>query len=284
MSVSQLDTPLERLAANPTGMNWRDLWDPTTQYYLNDVAVSPVNNNSYILTGKVALLGGADPTANPDWGEISPATTGVDQVIAGNNITLGGTPTLPVINAVVPIVSQFANTVFPFPTGFNNLISPVPAVLSRARFTFGNPPTPTAFYNSIVNATIADVGVWCVDLQSVCFQVTPAVLLPLGQAAQYIQISIQGPFQDTSPEYIIPPDQGGRLFLPEIQNQLPGDTAPYVLNGGKIWFNPYQVKVALGGAVTTEIFIYFKNFTATGIYWTAYGSSFLCTYFPNGIQ
>lgn len=88
----------ERLAANPTGMNWRNEWDPTTQYYLNDVVQSPVNINSYILTGKTALLGGDDPTLNPDWSEVSPATVGVQQVeVDLIGLSLGGTATIPII-------------------------------------------------------------------------------------------------------------------------------------------------------------------------------------------
>jgi hypothetical protein len=100
MSLTPLDNPLERLGINPTGMNWRGLWDATEQYYLNDVAIAPSNNASYILAGKTALLGGGDPALNPDWFELSATTTGVASVNAGVGIALNplGTPTNPIID------------------------------------------------------------------------------------------------------------------------------------------------------------------------------------------
>jgi hypothetical protein len=98
MSLTPLDNPLERLGINPTGMNWRGLWDATEQYYLNDVAVDGTNNASYILAGKTALLGGGDPSLNPDWIELSATTTGVVSVNAGVGITMTGTGTNPIVN------------------------------------------------------------------------------------------------------------------------------------------------------------------------------------------
>lgn len=99
MSLTPLDNPLERLGINPNGMNWRDLWSPTEQYYLNDVVISPLNNASYILNGRTALVGGNDPTLNPEWIELSATTTGVIQVNAGNaGIVITGTATNPFVN------------------------------------------------------------------------------------------------------------------------------------------------------------------------------------------
>lgn len=98
MAVSQaFDTPLERLGLLPNGMNWRGGWDATTQYYQNDVVTSPSNLASYILDGPTALLGGVDPSLNPDWIELSATTTGVIQVNAGAGITIGGTATVPIV-------------------------------------------------------------------------------------------------------------------------------------------------------------------------------------------
>jgi len=275
MAVSQLDTPLERLATNPTGMNWRDIWDPTTQYYLNDVVVSPLNVNSYILIGKTTLLGGADPTLNPDWGEISPATTGVAQVIAGDNITLGGTTTLPVVNAVVPIVSQFLNNNFPdLGPAATNILQTTGSDFVRFQFTLPYPNT--AFYNSMGAFNINDLGYWTMDLQSVCFQIEPAIAL--GAGSKYIQISFQN---NSGGEYLIPAAQGGQVLIPA--NQIP--PSPYVINGGKIWFNAYEVRLGLGGGgAQAAIWLTFRNLTSTDVYWTSYGGAFLCTYYPNGIQ
>ena len=98
MSLTPLDNPLERLGVNPNGMNWRGLWSATDQYYLNDVAVSPMNNASYILNGKTALLDGGDPSMNPDWIELSATTTGVASVNAGVGIAMTGTGTNPIVN------------------------------------------------------------------------------------------------------------------------------------------------------------------------------------------
>ena len=98
MAVSQaFDTPLERLGLLPNGMNWRGDWDVAEQYFLNDVVRSPANLSSYILNGRDALRGGVDPTLNPDWVELSSATTGVIQVNAGAGITIAGTATVPVV-------------------------------------------------------------------------------------------------------------------------------------------------------------------------------------------
>jgi hypothetical protein len=98
MSLTPLDNPLERLGVNPNGMNWRGLWTATEQYFLNDVAVSPMNNASYILNGKTALLDGGDPSLNPDWIELSATTTGVASVNAGVGIAMTGTGTNPIVN------------------------------------------------------------------------------------------------------------------------------------------------------------------------------------------
>jgi hypothetical protein len=99
MSItSALDNPIERLGILPNAMNWRGGWLATEQYYQNDVVISPVNNASYILNGVTALLGGVDPTINPDWIELSSTSTGVLQVNAGAGIIITGTGTVPVIN------------------------------------------------------------------------------------------------------------------------------------------------------------------------------------------
>jgi hypothetical protein len=94
MAFASLENPLERLNTLPTTMNWRGGWLATEQYYLNDVVVSPVNVASYILVGKTALLGGGDPTTNPDWVELSNTATGVLQVNAGIGLVNTGTPTI----------------------------------------------------------------------------------------------------------------------------------------------------------------------------------------------
>jgi hypothetical protein len=106
MSLTSLENPFERLKTLPTVMNWRGGWDTTEQYYLNDVIIAPLNNATYILTGRDALLGGGDPSLNPDWTELSDPTTGVASVSGSAFITIGGSPTNPqVINNGVCSVS-----------------------------------------------------------------------------------------------------------------------------------------------------------------------------------
>lgn len=79
-------------------MNWRGLWTNTTQFYQNDVVLSPITTAPYILT-RLALRGGADPSAAPaDWAELAPATGGITGLVAGQGISITGTPTIPQIN------------------------------------------------------------------------------------------------------------------------------------------------------------------------------------------
>lgn len=97
MSLSSaLSNPLERLTVLPDAMNWRGVWNNTTQYYRNDVVLSPADTAAYIAL-TVSALGGGDPSVNPDWTVLSPATAGVLGITAGAGISIGGTPTLPVI-------------------------------------------------------------------------------------------------------------------------------------------------------------------------------------------
>jgi hypothetical protein len=98
MALNPLDNPLERLASLPNTMNWRGGWLATEQYYLNDVVVSPVNLASYILAGKTALLNGGDPTANPDWIELSAPTTGVQSVVVNPLTGIENTGTATLVN------------------------------------------------------------------------------------------------------------------------------------------------------------------------------------------
>lgn len=99
MSLSSLDNPLERLASLPNVMNWRGLWDNTTQYFRNDVVISPVDSAAYIALN-LSTLGGGDPsTALPsEWLILSPGVGGITSVTAGAGISITGTPTIPQIN------------------------------------------------------------------------------------------------------------------------------------------------------------------------------------------
>jgi hypothetical protein len=86
MSVSGLQTPFQRLAALPTTMNWRGVWDITQNYLLNDVVEDTTNNSTYILTGQIAITGGDNPVISPLWSELSGTSVGVAAVLPGAGI------------------------------------------------------------------------------------------------------------------------------------------------------------------------------------------------------
>jgi hypothetical protein len=98
MSLNSLDNPLERLQVLPDAMNWRGVWNNTTQYYRNDVVLSPADTATYIALN-VSTFGGSDPSVVPtDWLVLAPATAGVIGLTAGPGIAIGGTPTLPIVS------------------------------------------------------------------------------------------------------------------------------------------------------------------------------------------
>jgi hypothetical protein len=72
MSVQGLENPLQRLSVLPTTVSWRGTWVNTETYFKNDVAVSAVDGNSYILTGTTSVnAGSSDPSASADWSQFS---------------------------------------------------------------------------------------------------------------------------------------------------------------------------------------------------------------------
>ena len=91
MSVSGLQTPLQRLAALPQTMNWRGVWTITENYLLNDVVEYTTNNSTYILTGVVSIVGGQNPALSPNWSELSGTSVGVSAVLPGGGIAVDNT-------------------------------------------------------------------------------------------------------------------------------------------------------------------------------------------------
>jgi len=117
-SLESLSNPLERLSVLPTAMNLRinplggpPLWSATTQYFINDVVISPITEGAFVLSGgatnQTAIRGGPDPSADTtgNWlnmtggggGYTTVFTSGVAIVGAANVITLpaGSTLTAP---------------------------------------------------------------------------------------------------------------------------------------------------------------------------------------------
>ena len=95
MSLDPLQDPFTRRHYLPNTMNFHGTWSAATQYYKFDVVVCPTALSSYILTGRSALIGGLDPSLNPDWEELSAAATGVLSLTTGAGITNTNTATNP---------------------------------------------------------------------------------------------------------------------------------------------------------------------------------------------
>jgi hypothetical protein len=109
MAVNTLNDKLSLLAALPTTMKWLSDWDATTQYYKNDVVISPPYFASYILDA-ASEIGAANPSVNPHWIPVGRSSGGVQNIIAGVGIDLSGSSTKPeIINNGVRNVQYGAN-------------------------------------------------------------------------------------------------------------------------------------------------------------------------------
>jgi hypothetical protein len=91
--MNELLDPLTRLSFLPTAMNWRGEWNNASQYFKNDVALSPTNNASYLLFGATTNRGD-DPAFNADWFQVFPHTTGLEGLVAGNGISVAPVPSI----------------------------------------------------------------------------------------------------------------------------------------------------------------------------------------------
>lgn len=93
-SVLDLSTPLNRLNALPTAVNWRnDTWSPTTLYYRNDIVISPITSGAYInISPATTIKGGGDPSTNPTaWFVFGGGAAGVQEIQGSDYITVGPT-------------------------------------------------------------------------------------------------------------------------------------------------------------------------------------------------
>jgi hypothetical protein len=97
MSQNTIENPLDRLQLLPDAMNWKGAWNNNDQYFRNDVVISSLNNSSYILVGRTALVGGGDPSLNADWLELNVSTTGVTSINGSAYIGITGPGTNPTI-------------------------------------------------------------------------------------------------------------------------------------------------------------------------------------------
>jgi len=111
MALESLRDPLSRLSTLPVTMNvafspansTNPYWSATTQYFQNDVVLSPVDDGAYVLLVTSTLLGGLDPSdPASDWYSLSKSTAGtavVDSAVTATGgattaYTLAGTPVL----------------------------------------------------------------------------------------------------------------------------------------------------------------------------------------------
>lgn len=110
MSLESLRDPLSRLSVLPVTMNvafspantTNPYWDITTQYFQNDVVLSPVDDGAYILLTDSTLLGGLDPSdALSSWYSLSKSTVGT-LVSNAATVTGGASPAYVVTGLTLP--------------------------------------------------------------------------------------------------------------------------------------------------------------------------------------
>ena len=97
--VNTLKDRLTRLDVLPTMVNWRGTWTPGSQYFQNDIVVSPLTFSTYILYIGTTISGGGDPSINSGaWVSISGVGIGVTGVVAGTDISVTNGNTNPTIS------------------------------------------------------------------------------------------------------------------------------------------------------------------------------------------
>tara|TARA_R110000868_G_scaffold23221_1_gene94019 strand:+ start:382 stop:1602 length:1221 start_codon:yes stop_codon:yes gene_type:complete len=99
-SSLDLSSPLARYNALPTVVNWRGGWDEDTEYYRNDIVVSPLTSGSYInISASTATRGQGDPSTNlADWFTFGEGAAGVQEIQGSEYITVGPTTTPSITN------------------------------------------------------------------------------------------------------------------------------------------------------------------------------------------
>jgi len=96
----ELATPLQRLNALPTAVNWRGVWNEDIEFYKNDIVISPLTSGSYInISASSATRGQGDPSTNPaDWYIFGEGAAGVQEIQGSEYITVGPTTTPEITN------------------------------------------------------------------------------------------------------------------------------------------------------------------------------------------
>lgn len=192
-----MTTQLETLRQFPLTIQWRDVWEATTQYIKNDAVISPTDRSVYVLI-VTSELGGDDPAINTNWFPITSSTTGVTDIIAidgvenvgtgtnaildntgvltvrpGANISITGTANNPVINGTLTIPRLcllFEET--------SAVISNFPVTTSTAgQITYGT--SLSALFNDYMTNGAPDAnGTFYIDLTSLNFFAATIITAP----------------------------------------------------------------------------------------------------------
>jgi hypothetical protein len=136
-------------------MNWRGLWTNNDQYFFNDVAVSPANASTYILTGQKAVFGGNDPSTSPLWSELSAITTGVASIIAGSGIDISYP-----LNPQVPVITNTGCLTVQVSSGIANDGTETEPELRNTGVLALTPGAGIAIAGTAQNPTIANTGIF----------------------------------------------------------------------------------------------------------------------------
>jgi len=156
-----LQDPLSRGVYLPTTMAFRGTWNATTQYYPNEVAVSPIDGNAYLTT--VPIRGGSDPsTGVATWTNISSGGALSGQFsIAPATWVSNGVGTQREANVIVPGVTSssvvVASITFLQGTDLSTPITLVSAqpIAGAIQFTVNDAPTSVAPNQMIISWYVA---------------------------------------------------------------------------------------------------------------------------------
>jgi len=96
MALSSLRNPLASLSILKNLLCWRGNYDPNTNYYKNDLVVSPITQASYLLTATSSF--GEDPSLNPNWSYFGLAGDGVQVAQGSQYIEVSGSGTNPTVS------------------------------------------------------------------------------------------------------------------------------------------------------------------------------------------
>lgn len=283
-------SPLEQLYAYPTMMKWRGTWVDTEQYLKNDVVISPLNTSSYILANETASLVPTDPSLDPNWDELSPATTGVTSVnagagisvtdAAGPNVTISNDgvitlteganikvdntdPQNPIVNATTPILTTatLAQAISPlnFPTAPNDAGS----------FIFGVAIPTNVFFSYFLTGAPEPTGIFNVDLTGINLFLNGSGAVTAGDKVDVLLID-----SSTQPTPIVV--NIGSIVINPTGNVYPFQVRPstYVIDITAVRATGFRIPNQFA----------FLNSTATATLEANSWGDIPATYYPEGLQ